>query len=352
MTRLSFCIPTFNRGAFIGETLTSLVGQLRPGVEIVIVDGASRDNTASVVSAFAARYPEIRYFREDANSGYDADCDKAVAYAAGDYCWLMTDDDVLAPGAVDRVLEALEGDIDLLIVDAEVRDRSLARRTEPRRLKFTGERVYGPAESDAFLRDAGDALSFVGGTIIRRSLWLSRERRTYYGTLFVHVGVIFQSPFVGRAKVIGEPLVIIRAGNAMWKSKTFEIWTFKWPELIWSFEAYGDGAKGAVTPRDPWRRAKWMFHYRAMGAYSRDEYVRWFGQRKVGAWRPVLWIAAVSPGRLMNFALVCAWVALGRGGRHGCYDLVESSRFSNPASRYVAGLWRGREGAPKLAASR
>lgn len=39
--RLSICIPTYNFGEFIGETLDSIVCQATDETEIVIVDGAS-----------------------------------------------------------------------------------------------------------------------------------------------------------------------------------------------------------------------------------------------------------------------------------------------------------------------
>ncbi|RYD61491.1 MAG: glycosyltransferase, partial [Sphingomonadales bacterium] len=101
---LSICIATFNRAAFIGETLQALVEQLRPGVEIVIVDGASPDDTAAAVRPFLEVAPAIRYCRESENSGVDGDYDKAVGYARGEHVWLFPDDDLPAPGAIDRVL--------------------------------------------------------------------------------------------------------------------------------------------------------------------------------------------------------------------------------------------------------
>ena len=36
---LSICIATYNRARFIGETLDSIIPQVTPAVEIVIVDG-------------------------------------------------------------------------------------------------------------------------------------------------------------------------------------------------------------------------------------------------------------------------------------------------------------------------
>ncbi len=339
---LSICIATFNRAGFIGETLDSITPQLRPGVEVVVVDGASGDDTRAVVEAYAARFPAIRYIRETQNSGVDADYDKAVGYAAGRHCWLFTDDDTLVPGAVDAVVSALEGGaVDLLIVDAEVRDASLTRTLRPRRLRFTGVRTYGPGDGDAFLRDAGYVLTFIGATVVRRELWMGRQREPYYGSLFVHVGVILQAPAIDRLKILGQSLVRIRLGNAMWKPRSFEIWGFKWPDLIWGFDGYGAAAKKAVTPREPWRSPAWLFAYRALGAYSLPEYRAYLAARKIDPWRGVRWAIALFPGPLANLIAIGLLALIGRRGSEVSYDLAVSSRFSNPIGRWLAGLRSG-----------
>lgn len=336
--RLSLCIATFNRAQFIGETLDSLVGQLVDDVEIVVVDGASQDGTGEIVCDYAKRFPAIRYFCETENSGVDRDYDKAIGYARGEHCWLLTDDDTLVPNAVSRVLEALEnGVIDLLVVDAQPRDASLTRKLRDGRLSFTGERTYRSQDRDAFLKDTGYVLSFIGGVIVRRSLWLQRDRERYFGSLFIHAGVILQSP-IERVKVLGESLVMIRLGNAMWRPRSFEIWGFKWPALIWSFEGYAPATKQSVTPREPWRELQWLMGNRAIGAYSIEEYKRYFGKRRVGVLRLSLLLSAIFPGRLANLIGVCMLALVERGGRNLTYEMVTSSRFSNIVSRQVARL--------------
>ena len=55
--RLSVCIPTYNFGEFIGETLESIVGQATDEVDIIIVDGASTDNTEQVVHQIQKTIP-------------------------------------------------------------------------------------------------------------------------------------------------------------------------------------------------------------------------------------------------------------------------------------------------------
>ena len=343
MMQLTICIATYNRGAFIGETLDSIIPQLRPGIEVVIVDGASPDNTAAVIAPYLERSSAIRYFRETENSGVDGDYDKAVNYAVGRHCWLFPDDDLLTAGALDRVLEALEGGaVDLLIVDAEVRDRTLTRTLQSGRLAFSGERRYGPEDAEALLADAGYCLSFIGGVIIRRDSWISRSRAPYLGSLFIHVGVIFQERGIRLAKVLAEPLVMIRAGNAMWRARGFEIWAFKWPSLIWSFKGYSDATKAKVTPNEPWRRFWWLLGYRALGAYSRSEYDRYFANRLSRSERLVPGLVAIFPGRLANLIGVAVLALAGKGGGAVAYDLVACSRFSNIASRFLTSFWLGR----------
>lgn len=341
--RLSICIATFNRAGFIGETLDALLEQLSPEVEIVIVDGASPDATGAAVRPYLGRSPAIRYFRESENSGVDGDYDKAVGYARGEYVWLFPDDDLPAPGAISRVLQELEdADTALIVVDSEVRDVKVRRTLRSSRLPFSTSRTYGPTDADRLLADTGYNLTFIGGVIIRKSLWESRLRKPYYGSLFIHVAVIFQSPGIGKAKVIAEPLIRIRAGNSMWQPRSFEIWAFKWPDLIWGFEAYSDDAKQAVTAREPWRGFAWLLGYRALGAYSRVEYDKFLAERLGAPARLLSKIIATLPGKATNFAAVVGLALIGKGGSAIAYDLVASSRYSNSASRFVTGIWLGK----------
>src|SRR4051794_4708620 len=113
---LSICIATRNRAALIGATLESIVTQCTGEVEVVILDGASTDNTEQVVRLYQMRFPCVRYFRQDTNLGIDRDFASAVDLAEGEYCWLFSDDDVLKPGAVRIVLDALQGNYPLVIV--------------------------------------------------------------------------------------------------------------------------------------------------------------------------------------------------------------------------------------------
>lgn len=334
--QLSICIATFKRAAFIAQTLDSILPQLGAGTELIVVDGASPDHTHEIVEGYAREWPNLAYYREAENSGVDADYDKAVGYARGRHVWLMTDDDLLIPGAVDRVRDLLaQEDPDLLVVDAEILDVGLEQLLQARRFGFSGLRIYGRGDADALLADAGDPLSFIGGTIIRRSLWQARERQAYYGTLFVHVGVIFQA-LVDKALLLGEPLIQIRFGNAMWGPRGFEIWMFKWPDLIWSFAGFSDAAKQKVIAREPWRIPRKMLGFRANGSYGMAEYRQFLAPRATGSWRLALQAFALLPGSLANLIAMLLLLSMNGRYRAACFALAWNSRFSGPLSRRLA----------------
>lgn len=337
--RLSICIATLDRGAFIGETLDTIIGQLREDVELVIVDGASRDNTAEVVGVYVARDPRVRYVRLPVASGVDQDYDIAVSHARGDYIWLMTDDDLLKPGAVDQVLRELDGTVELVIVNTEVRTVDFGSALRDALVARTTDADYAPEDADRLLVDTAHALSFIGCVVISRSFWYARDRAAYYGSLFIHVGVIFQGR-TPRTRVIAEPLIVIRYGNAMWTPRGFEIWMFKWPSLVWSFPGVSAHAKSRISAREPWRQLRKLWLYRSIGGYATREYQRFLADRTMSPMaRLSARLIAMVPPRLANAmsSLYCGLFA--RHARMNIYDLSRSPHASF-VSRAVA-RWAG-----------
>ncbi len=338
--KLSICITTYNRGKFIAETLDSIQPQLAPDVELLVVDGASPDDTPEVMSRYIQHHPQVRYFRESENSGVDRDYDKAIGYARGEYCWLMSDDDLLRPGAVDRVLAQLDGVRDLIIVNAEVRNSDLSKVLAARQLDIAEDKVYNKSTSEDFFSECMNYISFIGCTIVRRSEWMKRDREKYYGTLFIHIGVIFQSPPIFSVYVISEPLIIIRYGNAMWTARGFEIWLFKWPELVWSFPSFSSSSKRHVCHPTPWKRAKTLLYYRATGAYSEDEFNTFLSNRTSGIKRLVAKFVALTPANLSLLASIIYFAIFNRASEMSKYDVLRS-RHATAIDRWLARfLWK------------
>lgn len=336
--RLSICIATFNRAAFIGETLDGILAQLRPGVELLVVDGASSDSTEGVVTERFLRRGDCRYVRLPKNGGIDADYCRAVEQARGDYCWLMTDDDVPRPGAIDRILAELEHGPDLLIVNAEVAGPDLSSTLLDRKLPVAVDASFGPGEDSRLFSAAGSLLTFIGSVVVRTEVWRSRDPVPYLGSEFVHVGVIFQAPLARGARLVAEPLVRIRYGVAQWSPRAFEVWMMKWPRVVWGLPAVDEAAKGRVCSREPWRRSRDLLLMKAKGCFSIEEYRRWLAPVPM-TWPTRLRVRAIAalPDRFYNALMRVLLPVLAPQARGTLLDL-RRSRFGPRGGRTPVGL--------------
>jgi hypothetical protein len=88
---VSVLMPAFNRQAFVGEAIRSIIAQSLQGWELIVVDDGSTDRTADVVSTFTDA--RIRLVRLDANLGIPSARNRALEEARGRYvAWLDSDD--------------------------------------------------------------------------------------------------------------------------------------------------------------------------------------------------------------------------------------------------------------------
>ena len=104
--RVSVCLASHDGEPWIGEQIRSILDQLGPEDELVVVDDASRDGTIAVVEAF--HDARISVFRNDINVGYVRAFERALREARGAYLLLSDQDDVWVPGRVEAMVAALD----------------------------------------------------------------------------------------------------------------------------------------------------------------------------------------------------------------------------------------------------
>jgi len=311
--KLSICISTFNRADRIGATLESIITQVTGDCEIVVLDAASPDNTERVVAKYARRCGHLRYVRQDTNNGIDRDFDHVLELAHGEYCWFMSDDDLLKPGAVVAVLEAIREDWSLVFVNWERRDSSMSTIVQESEFNIEANSVYGPAEMDRLFDEMNSYLAYIGCVVIKRAIWLTRERKRYYGSLLVHIGVIFQERLPGKALVMAEPFISVRCGTShTWWSHLFELAMITWPSLVQSL-ALSESTKRKACSPGAWGYFKRLLALRALDAYSLTEYRRWILPRAHSMRATLIPILVLLlPGVLLNTICFIYWSALAR----------------------------------------
>jgi len=172
-------MPTRNRAAFIGEALESVISQADDSVEIVVVDGASADNTEEIVGKYRKAFRNFVYYRATENGGVNRDMAKSIELASGEYCWMLSDDDALKPGAIKRMLKEIESGYEIYLSNVTACDM----RMRPIRERFwlsmhVKDRIFSLHDEEDFVlycnksNSIGALFSYMSSIVLRRDEWL------------------------------------------------------------------------------------------------------------------------------------------------------------------------------------
>lgn len=104
MDRTTVIVPTFERAGYLRECLDAVFAQTLPPGEVVVVDDGSQDDTAAVLESYGSR---VRAVRKAENSGKAASLDLGLSLAACPLIWIVDDDDVVRPDALERLTALL-----------------------------------------------------------------------------------------------------------------------------------------------------------------------------------------------------------------------------------------------------
>jgi len=95
--RISVVTPSFNQGAYIEDTILSVLNQNYPDVEHIVIDGGSTDETSAVLERYS---PRLAHSVSEKDRGQAHAINKGMALASGGILTWLNSDDMLAPGAL------------------------------------------------------------------------------------------------------------------------------------------------------------------------------------------------------------------------------------------------------------
>lgn len=112
MPSLSIVIPSYNRAYKLMRLLRNIEVNLHESnlgdqIQVLVSDNASSDDTQLQISNFKTDKFGLKYFRQDKNIGFDGNVRFLYEAAETDYVWFFSDDDILLPGAIARILEGI-----------------------------------------------------------------------------------------------------------------------------------------------------------------------------------------------------------------------------------------------------
>jgi glycosyltransferase involved in cell wall biosynthesis len=235
----SICIPSYNSAEIIAETLESVLCQTFDDFELVVVDDCSADATEAVVRSYGDR--RITFHRNDRNLGYARNIARCCALASGRFIYLLGNDDVLSPVALERALAAFDMDPDVALVtrpyywfaendlDAPVR---VVPPLDPR-----CDLVVSVDDGDVAFRAVIDSLGQLSGLAFRRDAFVPQFAPHVFTA---HVRPFLETWKTHKAVFLKDYVVAVRIAS----SQTRNVAGIYEPSPAWSWIAMFDEVFG------------------------------------------------------------------------------------------------------------
>lgn len=212
---LTIAIPTYNRAGCLKELLASLNDQLKdePLVELIISDNDSPDETSLVVQNFVDRGLRVRYIRNPENIGPDANFLQCFEQARGKYVWIFSDDDLIVPGGLAKLLSYCRAaEYDLIWVSSY----PFANFHKPLPVKARRDAIE-IVDSVAYVKRIHVFFTFITGNIINKDTVLAAGPGAFsslVGTGLAQLGWTYTAlNRFTRGLYIREKLVAMRLNN-------------------------------------------------------------------------------------------------------------------------------------------
>ena len=230
--QLTIAIPTYNRQEKLKECLERVINYSKNmNIEILVSDNASSDDTQTVVNDIQKFNPQIRYYRNKENLGFDGNFLNCFEKAKGEYVWLMSDDDILLPGAVESVLEGCtRKPICMHLNSSGIESENpltlgKARFVEKGLIEFT--------DRNFFIKSIGIYCTFVSSLVFNSDLVKAiKNKEQYFGTNILQSHILFETMKNDGVYIINSYNCLAARGNNTVRYDVLETWIKNFSELL------------------------------------------------------------------------------------------------------------------------
>lgn len=230
---LSVCVPTYNQSDAIQKLFESLIPQYVPQIEIIVRDDSDNSETEDIVSEFSKITP-IRYFRGK-RQGLDTAIVFLTGEASGLFIWWIGDD-IIAPGAIQRILSLIEEHQDLSFI--WVNSHNIKNKAA---LTVNDNRCHFFSDKNEILNIDIGLLGFISATIFRRELAIPglTQAMKYVGSAFVCMYIVlYVISQDGKCYYLGTPCFSSNpkpSGEVRWYDQ-FQVFGVNLFHIVMEFE--------------------------------------------------------------------------------------------------------------------
>ena len=247
MKLLTFTIPCYNSEAYMEKCIESIL----PGgedVEIIIVNDGSKDRTAEIADAYAAKYPTIVRAIHQENGGHGEAVNTGIRNATGLYFKVVDSDDWINQDAYMQILDKLrefagsEINLDMLLSNYVYEKEGAKHKKVMRQTGFPQDQVFTWSDISHFYKGHYILMhSVIYRTKLLHECGLVLPKHTFYvDNIYVYnplpkvrtmyyLSVDFYRYFIGREdQSVNEQVMIRRIDQQIKVNKLmidqFDLW--------------------------------------------------------------------------------------------------------------------------------
>ena len=231
---LSIVIPTYNRKIFLEECLQHVILQIEDGVEVIVCDNASTDDTYEFMHEYCKKYSFIRYLRNERNIGPDGNFLRCLKEGKGQYIHLLSDDDILLDGSVRKIKECILnfGEISFIYLNVKVFENEYE-------IKKCGDALFNEGKDilftnkNLFVEQLGIFATFVSAMIFNKKIFNKiNNPEQYLGTNLLQTHILFNVVAIKqRAILISNPCIAARDGNNG-RLNLYKVFAHNWKKVL------------------------------------------------------------------------------------------------------------------------
>lgn len=215
-SRLSVCIPSYNRAKYLKQVLDSVLSQKEYLFEIVICEDVSpqRQEIGAIVQEYKNLHGDLIVYHENVtNLGFDRNLRQLLKTASGDYCVFLGNDDVLCPDALKNLSEVIERNDDVGVI---LRGYGWFNGTPDnvvQTVKYFPDERFMPAGLDSLAFFFRRSCVLAGLTVARQPA-LALESSEFDGSLFYQLHLVGNIILKHNGVFTPEIIALCRADEA------------------------------------------------------------------------------------------------------------------------------------------
>lgn len=168
MLSLSIIMPLYNEELLLRRCLETITTQVNPNFEVIMINDASTDQTATIAEAFIKKYSNFRMVTQPTNLGISAARNRGIQEAQGDLITFLDGDDWLEPQYTNYFLQAFSKyQVDLAIC-------GYFRESKRKTTKIRGKHLKGLVNRNQVIRHitkiSGQVMGYTWNKVYRLDL--------------------------------------------------------------------------------------------------------------------------------------------------------------------------------------